>query len=154
MKNVLGYGFLGVIFLCAAFLYQRSAVAFLEGFPTVVLLSGALSVVAVTINIFFFWEEKVIRWLASKLGPVGHALICGYCLNLWLALIVTGVFRPSLFDRLVPPFFDFLFTWWGLSAVSTLFFEVITLLWFKKVLWEYEIRKLNKQTESERLASE
>jgi hypothetical protein len=143
-KNAVGYSTLLIFFglLLVSYFSKDNLVA-----PLIIeniALAGASAIIAVTISIFFLWSEDRVKKLEDRLGPIGHVFHCGYCLSLWLAMIATGLLGLSLFGRLTYPIADFFLTWWAQGAANVLFFEVITILWFKKVQNEFVLRELYK----------
>ncbi|BCX15697.1 MAG: hypothetical protein KatS3mg097_589 [Candidatus Parcubacteria bacterium] len=109
------------------------------------LLSGSIAIVVITISIFFLWNDDTVKILENYLGAIGHVLHCGFCFCLWLSMFVISFFHlvildVDIFGNNLDMVINFFINWLSLSFVSVLFFEVITILWFKKVLLEFNLR--------------
>lgn len=143
-KDILGYVFLAAL-LAALFYYYSGLALVAPGVFSLFFLAASAAVIAETVSVFWLWKEERVQKLESALGLVGHIPHCGYCLCLWLAALYVGFFGIFLFPGLtMHKILEFLLSWWGLSFLNVIFFEIMTLLWFKKIEGEFSLRNLYK----------
>lgn len=119
-------------------------------FLDLLLLSSSIAIVVITISVFFLWDESIVMILENYLGAIGHILHCGFCFCLWLSMVATSLLRlialdVDIFDNNLDIIISFFINWLSLSFISVLLFEIITVLWFKKVLLEFELREAYKK---------
>ncbi len=79
----------------------------------------------VTAFIAFTVAETVIfaslrEWAKSRIAWLGKLLACGYCSSVWIALALTAVYRPRLFEA-----------WWPLDYLLTAVF----IAWLSAFQW-------------------
>jgi|GEM_PF-7000397 len=143
-KKIIGYIILGGLLMLLFLNYGEQALNTPTPFALFI-IAAACAIVAVTVSIFFLWQEHVVEKVENLLGPIGHVFHCGYCFSLWLAAITVSILHIDLVGILSPhKGLTFLVSWWGLGFLNVLFFEIITLLWFQKVLSEFRLRELYK----------
>jgi len=144
MNNTIGYSLLLVFLAFLAKAYRQEVIlSHPASFLMVAALAAAIAVVAVTVSIFWLWKEERVVKLEKWLGPIGHIFHCGYCFCLWLSAIFTSFLGISFFKPLLTAsIIDFFISFLALGFLAVLFFEIITVLWFKKVMLEFELKDL------------
>lgn len=148
MRDFLGYLVLGVLLVGLFWLYDSKTELITPNFLILFALAAAAAVISVTISVFWLWNEERVERLERTLGMLGHIPHCGYCLSLWIAAIYTGVLGISLFGGLnLGTLSSFLLTWWALGFLNAVFFEILTILGFKKVKMEFELRALYQRSQ-------
>jgi H+/Cl- antiporter ClcA len=75
--------------------------------PAALYLSFVTAAISYTVT-----ETKLFRplreWLQRKNSFLGELISCGYCFGFWVALVITIIYRPRLFDL-----------WWPLDYLLT-----------------------------------
>lgn len=143
IKNVIGYAVLiGFFFGLLAIYYQKQNLIGLNFF-NIVVLAASSAIIVVTVSIFWLWKEDRVEYLENLFGPLGHVPHCGYCFSLWIGAFYTSVFGISLISSITTNRgIDFLISWWGMSFFNVLFYEIFSVLWFKKLQMEFSVREL------------
>ncbi len=134
IKNVIGYATLGFLLYGFFMVYSAKQILITPSLFEVVWLGASAAVIVVTVSVFWLWKEERVAYIENLFGSLGHVPHCGYCFSLWVAVCFVSVFGISLFpgittDRAIL----FLLSWWGLGFLNVLFYEILTILWFKKV---------------------
>jgi len=149
--NIIGYTILALVIFSLALIYVPKFDFTATNFcPIIFLLAGALAIIDVTVSVFWMWKRERSDILENYLGPIGHVLHCGYCLALWLSALAVGFLGITFFKNFdLPKLLEFLLSWWALSFVTALFYEILTLLWFRKLKLEFYIREYYKNKASQ-----
>lgn len=147
-KNLAGYLFLAGLAAALAATY-RPRVSPLNALPELFLLAAAAAIVTMTVSVFWLWKEERVAKLESWFGVIAHVGHCAYCFALWLSAIAVNAFGISLFGFLdFPQIVNFFLSWWAFGFSSVLLFEVIAVLWFKKLSLESAARQRDELTKS------
>jgi hypothetical protein len=149
LKDIFGYAAMLAAIAIMAFTYTPILPASSPLFHITILgLAGSAAIITITVSIFWLWKPERVQWLENYFGIIGHIPHCGYCLSLWISAFYTRVFGISFLNISAAPFIKFLISWWALSFLSVLFFETTTILWFKKVQMEFQLRDLYKRSDN------
>jgi H+/Cl- antiporter ClcA len=87
--------------------------------PAALYLSFVTAAISYTVT-----ETKLFRplreWLQRKNSFLGELISCGYCFGFWVALVITIIYRPRLFDL-----------WWPLDYLLT----ATVIFWLGGIQW-------------------
>ncbi|MFW5853358.1 MAG: hypothetical protein ACOCU8_01860 [Patescibacteria group bacterium] len=129
MKNIIGYIFLGLIWLLSFYCYSRGNLTFYSFDRDIFVLASVVAIMAVTVNVFWLKNGRWLRWWQERLGPVGYVLNCGYCLSLWLAVVAVGYLRIVFIPfRHLDFIWQFILSWLALGFVAVFLFELLAIL--------------------------
>lgn len=148
IKNLFGYLVMVGLFVGSYWLYLPEIQPdFMSAMLKAALAAMAITIIVITVSIFWLWEEKRVEQLERIFGVLGHIPHCAYCLSLWLSLFAVPFFKISFAQV---SFFaaanlnliaEFLMTWLAVSFLSVLFSSLLINLWFQKIYKEFQIRE-------------
>lgn len=148
LKDIFGYVLLIGTIAALALTYTPTLFPSSSLFSaTIFAFAGSAAIITVTVSIFWLWKPERVQRLENYFGVVGHIPHCGYCLSLWLSAFYINMFQISFLGS-SNSLFNFFISWWALSFMNVLFFEIITIFWFKKVQMEFQLRDLYKRSDN------